>query len=183
MALFETLESADPETLSEILREAECHLQAQLTSGLAADQRAMSFVALLTVATVFVAGAGGALLSADQPSPALGWLCMGLSAVLVVAMFFGILSARPVSFYFAGNNPAHWEHIITKKVPCHKSLAQQAAHYSQMIHSNNRRLRANAIMMTIAIWIVWCGLVATGIAAAAVLLSSTEFVQVGAITL
>ena len=159
MTLSDQLKAASAETLSEVLREAECYLSAQLASGLAAAQRAIAFVGLLAAATIVIAGAG----------PALGWVCMGLAAVFVVAMYFGILTARPVPFEFAGNDPAHWVGDIVDGVPYGTSLAQQAAHYSDMIRDNNRQLQANARMMTLAIWIVWGGLVVGGIAAVLVL--------------
>jgi phosphoserine phosphatase len=84
MHLVKQLKGADPAILDEIVREAESFLNSQLTSALAADQRAIAFTRLLGATTVVVSGAGWALLTRKEPDFLLGWLCVLLAVVLII---------------------------------------------------------------------------------------------------
>lgn len=161
MSLERDLTPAETETLKEIVRQSESYLGAQLTAGIAADQRAMSFVSLLAAATVVVAGAGGALLLAEKPIVALGWTCIGIAAGFLIAMALAIVSARPVLFHFLGTMPKDWIGDVQSKLTLHDSLVEQAVNYNERIASNITVLDRNAEWMTWALRVVWASL-ATG---------------------
>lgn len=154
--------SADREILTEILREAESYLGAQLTASIAADQRAIAFSGLLAAASVVVAGAAGTLFLTAPPRSELGWICIGLTATFLISMFFANLSAMPARFWFVGNTPKQWEQDLKDHTPITNSLAQQIQHYEDMIAANNQLMRRNSKQMLAAIWFSWSGLVIWG---------------------
>ena len=154
--LADRLQAADRETLDEIIREAESNLQAQLTAALAADQRAVGFAGLAAAAAVVAASGGGALLLGDDPQPWMATLCIVLVVSLTLSMLLALLSARPSPFEFTGNDPANWAGSLDKSL--HANLAEMAAHYSDMIRGNQRRMRRNGRLMNAALWLAWSGL-------------------------
>ena len=97
MSLELVFAKAKHQTLTEILRQAEIYLGAQLQAGIAADQRAMSFVSLMAAATAVIAGGGVVLLIGEKPFPLLDWACLGIAAGFIVAMVLAILLLGHVS--------------------------------------------------------------------------------------
>jgi len=132
-------------TLQEILRQAEAYLGAQLAASIAADQRAIAFASALAAAAVVLVGAGLALLIAESPNPTLGWTAISTAAGFLLAMAFANFSAMPAVFWFAGNTPESWLEDVRKKQSLQASLAQQLAHYSDMIADNDRLMRRNRV--------------------------------------
>jgi hypothetical protein len=171
---YEFFVDADEDTVAEVLREAESYLSAQLTSGIAADQRAMSFISLLAASAAAIAAGGGALLIADSPAFAnqiIGWTLLGTAAGLLVAMWYAIRSAMPAEFEFVGNTPAGWLADVRAKQPLKKSLAQQLEHYAGMIEANDETLKSNARQMRNSVWWTWGSLATGGIIATLVLMT------------
>lgn len=134
--LAETLKTADPEVLKEIVREAESFLAAQLAAGLASDQRAINTAIYLAAILAAVVGGTATLVSVGK---SLGWHLMGiawLACCLTFALIHAVRAARPTTFSYSGNNPANWVSDIREKRLLHDSLAGQAALYAQGIRSN-----------------------------------------------
>lgn len=154
-SLLEDLSGADADTLHEVIREAESYLSAQLMASLAADQRAIAFSSVVAAGTVVVGGGGVALLEAEAAYSELAWVASAIALGLLAAMFFAILSAMPSHFWFIGNSPELWRKDLVAGTPLKHSLAQQAAHYAEMISANDKIMVRNAKQMAASVWIAW----------------------------
>lgn len=162
-------EGATADTQREIRRQAELYLAAQLQSGIAADQRAMSFVSLMAAAAVVTAGGGGSLIIADKPQVALGWICIAIAASFVIAMGAAASSAMAVDFWYGGSTPQDWPEDIRCQKPEQEMLAEELVNLEVRTSDNVRTLRRNARWMNIGIWTAWGGLTVGGAAGAIVL--------------
>jgi hypothetical protein len=163
--LADELAKADEKTLREILRQAESYLSAQLTAGIAADQRAIAFSGVVAAAAAIIAGGGIALLQSDH-SILLAWLGLSVSGGLLTAMFFAMRTAMPAGFWYVGNNPSEWVQDIQGGKTWEMSCAEQAAHYAEMIAENNAMMSRNGTRMRVAVWTCWATLVAGAVAVA-----------------
>ncbi|MCC8955695.1 hypothetical protein H8B02_20330 [Bradyrhizobium sp. Pear77] len=145
--LAETLKMADLEVLKEIVREAESFLAAQLTAGLASDQRAINTAVYLAAILAAIVGGTATLVSVGT---SLGWHLLGIGWIvgfLAFALIHAVRAARPTPFSYSGNNPAHWAPDVQEKRSLRDSLAGQAAIYAQGIRSNIKCLNdAHAFM-------------------------------------
>lgn len=139
--LAETLKDADPDLLDEILREAESRLGAQLTTAIAADTRAMTFLGFISAVAVATIGAGLATYS-DKPN--LGTLAMFVGIGFIVSAFFAFEAARPIDFDLIGNDPASWKKDIRDCVSLHDAKAEQVAFYDEMLKSNRKAMEESA---------------------------------------
>jgi hypothetical protein len=155
--LTETLKGAHPDLLQEILREAESRLNAQLTTAIAADMRAMTFLGFVSAVAVATVGAG---LAAYSNTPNLGVLSLFTGFGFVLAAFFAFEAARPIEFEMIGNDPGSWKRDILSGVKLHDALAEQISFYDDMLKKNRaameesgRQLQkaANIAMLTVAI--------------------------------
>jgi hypothetical protein len=136
--------AADPAKLAEILRLAESRLAAQLTLGVAADQRAMtmaSFLAALDAAVIAV----WAVIGAGHAVP-IGALVFGFGIAATIAAF----SAQPVAWDTPGAKPSDWTDDIVDGDTLHNGLAAMAEHYDSMISQNDRVLSSNGNAMRLA---------------------------------
>ncbi len=154
------LTGADETTLNEIIREAESYLTAQLTAGIAADQRAISFSSVVSAGAVVVGGGGIALLQSANAEVSLTLGAFIVTVGLLIATFFANLSSMPAEFWYPGNDPKQWLDDVSTGKPLTRSLAEQAAHYSEMIGKNDRLMRRNSRQMRTAVWLCWGSLVA-----------------------
>ena len=166
MSLDRDLAKGDIELLKEIGRQAEVYLDAQLQAGIAADQRAMSFVSLLAAATVVVAGAGVALLIQEKPNPKLGWTCLSTTVGFTLAMLLAILSARPCGFWYGGSRPADWQRDLRFAHDQRESYGEHLMNYEERIGKNAKTLEKNSRLMNAAVWLTWASLVLGGLRAA-----------------
>lgn len=156
--------AASSDTLREIKREAEAYLAAQLQAGIAADQRAMSFVGLMAAAAVVVAGGGGSLLLADKPNALIGWICLVIAIGFAAAMGLAAVSARPVNFWYSGSMPIDWQGDIASNIAYSDSLPEQLVNLNQRLKENNATLKHNARVMFWAIIVAWTSLFLGGLA-------------------
>jgi hypothetical protein len=137
------LETADFDTLKEIIREGEAFLEAQLKAGLAADQRAMAVVTMSSaIGAILIAGTVSFIAAKVVIWPhVLAVVPMFIG--LFVAMFSALSAAKPVTFYYTGNNPKFWVQDVVKKQTLLVSLAGQAANYAKGISLNKNVLDDN----------------------------------------
>jgi hypothetical protein len=131
--------------LAEINRLAEARLSAQLTLGIAADQRAMTLASFL-VAT------NAAILAVWAITPK-GSAALFPLIILLVGLAFSaacaIWSALPVAWDPPGNEPSNWLEDIPGD-PMHACHAAMAEYYDDMITWNAERLQANANWVRVA---------------------------------
>lgn len=159
MTISKMLEKAEEETLQEIIREAESFLANQLTSGIAADQRALAFGGALAAGAIVVFGAGASVLLGDKIPHQIGWMAIVVSGLLLFSVYKAVKSAMPSEFYFVGNSPREWVEDVKNKKPLKESLAEQAQHYAENIEANSQILGANVKQMRDAIWLAWGSLI------------------------
>jgi hypothetical protein len=134
--LSETLKTAKPEVLDEIIRQAESFLADQLKSGLAADQRAMTMAVILAAILAALVGGTASLIAAKVH---LGWHLLAVLPLVIClawSLIYAVCAARPTYFYYSGTNPTKWLPDIKDGRPLHASKAGQAAIYAQGIAKN-----------------------------------------------
>lgn len=131
--LAESLKKASEVVLNEILREAESRLDAQLTTAIASDTRAMTFLGFLSAIVVAVIGSGLAVFATQ---PALAGVALLVGVGFSASAGFAFLAARPIDFEMVGNEPESWAFDIDQAKSLHESMAEQVAHYDTMIKSN-----------------------------------------------
>jgi hypothetical protein len=130
--------AADEDKLAEINRLAEARLAAQLTLGVAADQRAMtlaSFLATLDAAVIAVL--------ATKPTSA-HYAVVALVVGFAIAAGIAAFSAQPVAWAAPGNEPSAWLEDIVEGDSLHNGHAAMAGHYDLMIRTNDAALGGNA---------------------------------------
>ncbi|KAA3499134.1 hypothetical protein DXM26_22825 [Agrobacterium tumefaciens] len=146
--LAEILKEADSDLLNEILREAESRLNAQLTTAIAADARAMTFLGFISAVAVATTGAG---LAVYGEKPTLGVLALLTAIGFIVAAFFAFEAARPIDFELIGNDPASWKKDIQQRVSVHQAKAEQLAFYDEMIKANRKAMADSAYQLQMAV--------------------------------
>lgn len=124
----------------QISQQAETFMQAQLQAALAADTRAMTMAsALVTVATAILAGA----LAYWDKSGAVSILAGGIvtAMAMLIAAALGVYAARPVNFYFPGNQPGKWFPIRNGDLI--EAIGGEAENYAKHIAANDQILETN----------------------------------------
>lgn len=146
-SLAEKLKQADPDLLKEVLRSAESRLDAQLTTALAADSRAMNFLGFTAALAVASIGASLAILASDEVLAAIGLI---FGAGFVVAAWFAYEAAKPIDFEMIGNYPSEWVSDIVGSVSLHDASAELAAHYDEMLKNNSAAMVASGSKLTLS---------------------------------
>jgi hypothetical protein len=159
------LMKADQSTLSEVLREAEAYLAAQLTSALASNQRAISFTNFMAAATAAIGSGAAGLLTSTTPKLALGLIATVVALGLLAAMAFAIAAAMPTQFWFVGNTPAQWVDDVVNRLPYKTSISQQLSHYANMIERNNLCMARCDARLKWSLGIAWASLAFGAVAA------------------
>jgi len=123
-----------------IMQQGETFLQAQLQAGLASDHRAMTSASILV-----------ALSSAAVAASIAYWTETNeisiMAAGLVAAALFGVgaflcgWAARPVDFYYPGNQPHNW--FDCRDGHLSEVLGGEAENYDVRIEANDQTLIAN----------------------------------------
>ncbi|MGX9117068.1 hypothetical protein ACWTU6_10265 [Mesorhizobium sp. BHbsci] len=162
--LFECIKSANIEMLQEVLREAESYLDAQLTSAIAADQRAYTFAGAVSAASVILVGAAYSLVTSHPPDTLLAFTAWAVAVSLFVAAWMAVISARSVSFEFVGNQPSKWAADVENGKSFAHAIAEQCAHYDGMIAQNNFVMDRNSKIFNGAVNLALVGIGAGGIA-------------------
>jgi hypothetical protein len=161
--LRETLAGADEAILKEILREAESFLEDQFKAALAADSRAMTFAGFLA-GTMSAVIAVTSLMIAAKVSVWPHIISLGLLFVcLATGLFAAVHVARPVRFYYRGNNPKFWASDIESKKTLQQALAGQITLYSEGITKNGYLLGVNQRYMWFSLRVAAWGTVVAGL--------------------
>lgn len=135
--LAQTLSAADDDTLQEIVREAELFLGAQLSAGLASDQRAMTLAAIIAAVLATLLGGTATVAAASIAVWPHVIVVVIVSISLIIALIFAVLAASPTTFSYAGNSPRLWSTDIGENRALKSSIAGQAALYAQGISQNS----------------------------------------------
>lgn len=142
-------EKTNPEVTRFVFEQADKYLSTQMTSGIAADQRATSAAATFS-------GFSGAILALTfgyfSTKPDIGILLAGLAtgAAFVVAAGCSFYAARPVDFNYPGNDPANWYSSLSD--PLTESIGVETENYSAAIADNGEILDRNAKWLVAAFW-------------------------------
>ncbi len=153
--------------------QAELMLAAQLSISVAADQRAFSFTNLLAVGATIITGAGASLLLSQNSFPTLAAVCFASAVGLLAAMFLANMSARPETFYVAGNSPEDWLPDIESGVSLEDCRIEILEDFADRIRKNNLVLKRNGDLFQNAFWIAWLSLL--GGALMAIVLLTARF--------
>jgi hypothetical protein len=105
---LDTLATLPQDVLGEVVREGELKLQSQLQASLAADSRALSLAGFSLTGSTALLGAAAALSHDNAPDFPIIYIATGFGVALLVSGGLAVLSARPVKFYFPGNEPKNW---------------------------------------------------------------------------
>jgi hypothetical protein len=132
--------AADEVKLDEIVRQAESRLAAQLTVGVAADQRAMTLAGILAALAAALVAFG-----AEKGISASIAIMIGF---LLISVLLALIAAQPVAWATVGNSPANWiEDIAEAKDDLVSAKAAMADYYAEMIASNDAVLASNGNLM------------------------------------
>jgi len=126
----------------QILHQGEIHMAAQLQAALASDQRATTSASLFAG---FATALLGAVLAYSKAHPSDSALFVGgvvSVAFLVMAAILCFLAARPVNFYWPGNNPVEW--FEARDEPLAVALGGEAENYDPRIEANAQFMDNNA---------------------------------------
>ncbi|RWE84211.1 MAG: hypothetical protein EOS63_03565 [Mesorhizobium sp.] len=149
--LSNQLRLADTSMLQEILREAEAYLGAQLTSAIAADQRAYTFSGTVGAVSILLVGASYTLATLAVPNSLLSLTSLLAAGALFVAAWMAVMSASSIDFEFSGNQPGHWGDDIERGIEMRDALAEQCDHYESMITANTAAMAKNASLFNSAV--------------------------------
>lgn len=142
--LVELLKSAPKELLEEIIRESEITLDAQLSAGTAADARAFTLLGYVATIAVVLVGASFTLQISNTQHVGLSILSFACAFGCIISSWFLYQSGKPTDWEYAGNSAKNWRTDLLNKIPLNNALAEQCAHYSEAIATNNRTLEASA---------------------------------------
>lgn len=121
------------EVVDFVFYQAERHVDAQLQSGIASDARAISSASTLApLAGIVLASSFGYWIT--NPSTPLLAAGIVLGVVLMLAAFFCFLAAKPIDFYFPGNQPSEWYGCLADSLSVSKGF--EIENYQSMIEDN-----------------------------------------------
>lgn len=151
-------------------------LGAQLAIATAADQRALSWAALLIGGATGALGGGIALLTQSRPDPLLAILAILFAAALLAACHLAIDTISPTLFCVPGNRPSNWlpeewDPGDDDVAAIAKARAQQAEQIDEFIKRNDAVATANGAKMRRSIGIAFWAVVVAAAALFAILVS------------
>ncbi|MBZ9678235.1 hypothetical protein [Mesorhizobium sp. ES1-1] len=164
LPLSQKLQTANENNLKEILRQAEAYLDAQLSSAIAADQRAYTFAGLASAAAVVLIGGAYSLATMKPPTASMALVASAVAAVLIGAAWWAVDSARSVDFGFPGSQPENWVEDVSGKKRWETSLAEQCHHYDDLIVKNRATMELNSLLFNRATEAALKGLFLGGVA-------------------
>lgn len=143
--LKQALDGADEDCLMEIVRLAESRLAAQLSTVLACDQRAMTFLGFVTAVAVVLVGT-----SVSTTNDILATIA-GLAGLgFALSGYFAFRAARPVAFETVGNDPSCFIDELKAREKKKKYLSEQALFYDEMLKENRVVMAENSHSLRVA---------------------------------
>jgi len=137
-------EDVSPEVTDFIFYQAERHIEAQLQSGIASDARAISAASTLApIASVVFAGSFGYWITSSNLPLLVSGLSLG--GALLISAYFCFKAAKPVDFYFPGNQPEEWYQCVHE--PISESKGGEIENYQSMIEGNAMALERSADLL------------------------------------
>ena len=143
--LKSALDNADEDCLEEIVRLAESRLSAQLSTALACDQRAMTFLGFVTAVAVVLVGTS-VTTSNDILATIAGLAGLGFA----LSGYFAFRAARPVPFDLVGNDPSCFIDELQAGEKRKKYLSEQAQFYDDMLRDNRTLMAENSFSLRLA---------------------------------
>lgn len=144
-------DSADPELIEEVISQAQVRLQAQLTLGLAADQRAMTFAGMLFAAVAIIVTLATATSSGLGQTPELLPMAIGF----ILAACLACWSARPVKWHSPGNFPSSWTEDVAAGRTHGETRAETASNYEALLKGNEKALGRAAGFMRASMFVAF----------------------------
>ena len=95
MCCSSDLRHTDEDMLQKFIRAAELFLGSQLTAGVAAGQRAVTFASVLAATAAVQIGVHVAAATSGHPQPCFGWVAIPVAVCLLVTTGMAILCCRP----------------------------------------------------------------------------------------
>lgn len=151
--------TGDEEVLVEIQEAAERRLDAQLTTALAADQRALVFAGFAAAAAAALGGTAASLLAGPGGNALLGWLALAAAVGMTMPMAVAIYAARPRQWWLPGGRPDNWTEDIATAKPRVERLQELAADYDDRIVHNDAIMADNARWLRRAIVLAFATLI------------------------
>lgn len=142
-------EKVSKDRYAEIIRLAELRLQSQLSSAIAADQRALALTGIFVTFSLAALGTAGAAYTNDDYFLLSAMLI--LFSYLTFAAYIAVKAAKPVAFEFAGNDPEEWMNKDDLKGPWTIALKQQCDFYDKWIKYNAELMKENGKQVSRAI--------------------------------
>ena len=139
----------DLEMAREIKAQGETFLHAQLQAAIASDQRATTMAGVCVTLATAVVAAGIAYWDKAGSFPILFGAFAGAVSLLFAAGCAG-WSARPVDFYYPGNQPRQWYEARNADVKV--ALGGEAENYDRHIASNQVILTSSRKAINLAFW-------------------------------
>lgn len=155
-------DSADPALIEEVISQAQTRLQAQLTLGLAADQRAMTFAGMLFAAVAILVTLATATNTRLADTPELLPMAIGF----ILAACLACWSARPVEWHSPGNFPSSWNEDVAAGRTHSETRAETASNYEELLRDNEKALKSAAGFMHASMLVAFIAATAGVIAAA-----------------
>lgn len=138
---------AKPELLTEVIREGEAYLQAQVQLATSADQRASVMASVFAAAGTVIAAALIAATTGGGETTQLIPIFVGggiTAALFIVGASCCVAATLPVGFLLPGSQPKNWLRDITGEASLHDALSEQAANFQDKIDKNRKVLVRNA---------------------------------------
>jgi hypothetical protein len=138
---------ADPNVVSEIIRQSELRLQTQCQIATQADQRAT------VLAGIYAAAATGVIVAvATTPKSLTTSVEIGAGFAIILFLlgaFFCVLSIMPVTIRAPGTDPQLWYADVLSARTLVDALGEQAQNYDEMIRENRATMAKNGARFSI----------------------------------
>ncbi|WP_026986528.1 hypothetical protein [Fodinicurvata fenggangensis] len=138
------LQDVSEEVVKEALREGELHLQAQLQTALAADQRALVIFSVYTTAAMILFGTTAGLFQAGGLPLGVGIFLVGAGVALGLAAVYAWRAFRPGHFTLPGNAPEQWYQDFRDAVTLVEARADQLAWLQRAMDRNETDMSRRA---------------------------------------
>lgn len=127
--------------IREMLARADMRLQAQQQLAIAADARAMQFVAACVAGASLIVSIGGDQLASAH---------YVVAAVLIISAVFAFWAAKPIEWHAPGMLPSSFDEDIDRDVPISDVLEELSRHLEVSINENKDILAENARSLRLA---------------------------------